>query len=175
MPHVIEPAPSGRASCRGCGGKIPNGSLRFGERLPNPYADEGGEMTHWFHLTCAAYRRPEALLETLAAAESPIADADQLMHHAQLGVTHRRLPRVSTAGRAASGRAACRACKEPIAKDTWRIALVFYDDGRFVPSGFIHAACTGPYIETTDILDRVKHFSPDLSAADLEELRAAIK
>jgi len=174
MPHVIEPAPSGRASCRGCGGKIPNGSLRFGERLPNPYADEGGEMTHWFHLTCAAYRRPEALLETLTAAEAAIADADQLTHQAQLGVTHRRLPRVSTAGRASSGRAACRACKEPIAKDTWRIALVFYDDGRFVPSGFIHAGCTGPYLETTDIIDRIKHFSPELSAADLDELRAAL-
>ena len=73
MPHVIEPAPSGRASCRGCGGKIPNGSLRFGECLPNPYADEGGEMTHWFHLPCAAYRRPEPFLETLAAAAGAIA------------------------------------------------------------------------------------------------------
>ena len=174
MPHVIEPAPSGRASCRGCGGKIPSGSLRFGERLPNPYADEGGEMTHWFHLTCAAYRRPEALLETLAAAAGAVADVDQLTQQAQLGVTHRRLPRVSTAGRASSGRASCRACKEAIAKDTWRIALLFYDDGRFVPSGYIHAACTGPYIETTDILDRVKHFSPDLTDADIEELRAAI-
>jgi len=175
MPHVIEPAPSGRASCRGCGGKIPSGSLRFGERLPNPYADEGGEMTHWFHLTCAAYRRPEPLLETLAATEGTIEDADRLTQQAQLGVRHRRLPRVSTAGRASSGRAACRACKEPIAKDSWRIALVFYDDGRFVPSGFIHAACTGSYIETTDVIDRVKHFSPELSAADLDELRAAVK
>ena len=150
------------------------GALRFGERLPNPYADEGGEMTHWFHLICAAYRRPEPFLETLAANAGAIADADELTQQAQLGVTHRRLPRVSTAGRASSGRAACRACKEPIAKDTWRIALVFYDDGRFVPSGFIHAGCTGPYIETTDVMDRVKHFSPDLSAADLEELREAI-
>jgi hypothetical protein len=175
MPHVIEPAPSGRAGCRGCGGKIPNGSLRFGERLPNPYADEGGEMTHWFHLTCAAYRRPEPLLETLAAIEATIEDLDRLTQQAQLGVTHRRLPRVSTAGRASSGRATCRACKEPIAKDPWRIALVFYDDGRFVPSGFIHAACTGPYIETTDIIDRVQYFSPDLSTADLDELRAAVK
>ena len=174
MPHVIEPAPSGRASCRGCGGKIPNASLRFGERLPNPYGDEGGEMTHWFHLPCAAYRRPEAFLETLAATAAAIADVDQLTQQAQLGVTHRRLPRVSTAGRASSGRAACRACKDPIAKDTWRIALLFYDDGRFVPSGYIHAACTGPYIETTDIMDRVKHFSPDLTAADIEELRTAI-
>ena len=131
-------------------------------------------MTHWFHLLCAAYRRPEPLLETLATTEGPIADVELLMQQAQLGVTHRRLPRVSTAGRASSGRAACRACKEPIAKDTWRIALVFYDDGRFVPSGFIHAACTAPYIETTDILERVKHFSPELIATDLEELRAAM-
>ncbi|HUR21516.1 MAG TPA: hypothetical protein VMZ90_11950 [Vicinamibacterales bacterium] len=174
MPHVIEPAPSGRASCRGCGGKIPNAALRFGERLPNPYGDEGGEMTHWFHLPCAAYRRPEPFLETLAAHAPAIADVDHLTRQAQLGVTHRRLPRVSTAGRASSGRASCRACKEAIAKDTWRIALLFYDDGRFVPSGYIHAACAGSYIETTDIVDRIKHFSPDLTATDLEELRAAM-
>ena len=120
MPHVIEPAPSGRASCRGCGGKIPMGALRFGERLPNPYADEGGEMTHWFHLTCAAYRRPEPFLETLANTAGAIADVDQLTQQALLGVTHRRLPRVSTAGRASSGRATCRACKEAIAKSPWR-------------------------------------------------------
>ena len=174
MPHVIEPAPSGRAACRGCGGKIPKEALRFGERLPNPYGDEGGEMTHWFHLLCAAYRRPEPLLEALAATADAIADVAQLTEQAQLGVTHRRLPRVSTAGRASTGRATCRACKEAIAKDTWRIALVYYEDGRFVPSGFIHAGCTRAYIETTDIMDRVKHFSPDLSDADLEQLRTAI-
>ena len=174
MPHVIEPSPTGRANCRGCGGKIPKADLRFGERLPNPYAEiEGGEMTHWFHLICAAYRRPEALLETLAEAGT-IPDAELLKAQAQLGVTHRRLPRVSTAGRASTGRATCRACKEPIAKDTWRIALVYYEDGRFVPSGFIHAGCVRPYIETTDIMDRVKHFSPELTAADLDEVRTAI-
>jgi hypothetical protein len=175
MPHLIEPAPSGRASCRGCGGKIPNGALRFGERLPNPYADEGGEMTHWFHLLCAAYRRPEPRLETLATATIPVPDADRLKADAQSGVTHRRLPRVSTAARATSGRAACRACKEPIAKDSWRIALVYYEDGRFTPSGFIHAGCVQAYVETTDIMDRVKHFSPDLTPADLEELSAAVR
>ena len=174
MPHVIEPAPSGRASCRGCGTKIPKDALRFGERLPNPYAElEGGEMTHWFHLLCAAYRRPEPLLETLADA-AIVPDVDALKAHAQLGVTHRRLPRISTAGRASTGRAACRACKEPIAKDTWRIALVYYEDGRFVPSGFIHASCVQPYIETTEIMDRVKHFSPGLSDGDLAELGAAV-
>ena len=39
MPHVIEPAASGRAKCRGCGEKIAKGKLRFGERLPNPFGD----------------------------------------------------------------------------------------------------------------------------------------
>lgn len=174
MPHVIEPAPSGRATCRGCGAKIPSGALRFGERLPNPYADEGGEMTHWFHLTCAAYRRPEPFIETLTAATASIPDSDRLKEEAQRGITHRRLPRISAAGRASTGRATCRACKEAITKDTWRIALVYYEDGRFSPSGFIHAACAQGYLETPDILDRVKHFSPELSAADLEELRAAL-
>ena len=56
MPHVIETASSGRAKCRGCGEKIAAGELRFGERLPNPFAE--GETTHWFHLECAAFKRP---------------------------------------------------------------------------------------------------------------------
>ena len=52
MPHVFEPAPTGRAKCRGCGRAIAKGELRFGERLPNPFAE--GEMTLWFHPLCAA-------------------------------------------------------------------------------------------------------------------------
>ena len=68
MPHVSERAPTGRAKCRGCGRPIAAGSLRLGERLPNPFADDGGEMTHWFHPACGAFRRPEAFLA--AAAES---------------------------------------------------------------------------------------------------------
>ncbi len=174
MPHTIENASSGRATCRGCGEKIASGTQRFGERLPNPYADEGGEMTHWFHLPCAAYRRPEAFLATLATAADPIGDRERLEREAHLGIAHRRLPRVSTAGRASSGRATCRACKQPIAKDTWRVALVFYEDGRFVPSGFIHAGCVAPYIETTDILDRVRHFSPALTDGDIAAFGAAM-
>ena len=33
--------------CRGCGRPIARGELRFGERLPNAFAE--GEMTVWFH------------------------------------------------------------------------------------------------------------------------------
>lgn len=171
MPHLIERASSGRAKCRGCGEKIASGELRFGEQLPNPFADgEGALMTHWFHLPCAAYRRPEAFIEGSAETSEAIENRDMLEHEAALGVAHRRLPRVSTAERAPTGRANCRACKTLIDKDTWRIALVFYDDGRFVPSGFMHAKCVKDYIETTEIIARVKHFSPTLSEDDLQSL-----
>jgi hypothetical protein len=48
VPHVIEPASSGRAKCRGCDRPIAKGELRFGERQPNAFGE--GEMTLWFHL-----------------------------------------------------------------------------------------------------------------------------
>jgi hypothetical protein len=175
MPHTIEPATSGRATCRGCGAKIASGVLRFGERLPNPFSDGGGDMTHWFHLPCAAYRRPEAFLETLADSTVLIPDHERLRAEAHQGVAHRRLPRIGAAGRAPSGRATCRACKAAIAKDTWRLALVFYDDGRFVPSGFIHAACAPSYFDTNDIFDRVRHFSPKVSVSHLMDFDKTVR
>ena len=178
MPHVIEPASSGRAKCRACGGKIASGELRFGERLPNPFADEGGEMTHWFHPWCAAFRRPESFLETVNAegAQLPagLDDLDAMKREAELGAAHHRLPRVSAAERASTGRATCRNCKTPIAKDTWRISLLFYEDGRFSPSGFVHVSCAKTYFETDAIMRRLKHFSNGLADADLTEIQTAM-
>jgi hypothetical protein len=173
MPHVIEAAATGRSKCRGCGGKIAALELRFGERLPNPFAD--GETTHWFHLDCGAFKRPEALLEALAARQEPVDGSDRLESEARLGLAHRRLPRIDGAERASSGRAACRSCREPIPKDAWRIRLVFYEDGRFVPAGYVHARCARAYFETTDILARVRCFGPGLSEEDLRALQAELE
>lgn len=174
MAHVIEAATSGRAKCRGCGERIASGERRFGERLPNPFAEGEAEMTHWFHLRCAAFRRPEAVLETLEAGPADLADRDELIREARAGVEHQRLPRLSTVERASSGRAACRACREPIAKDAWRISLVFYEEGRFVPAGFVHLACAASYFETSELMSRVKHFSPALTEAEAAEIGAAL-
>jgi hypothetical protein len=178
MPHVIELASSGRAKCRGCEQAIAKGALRFGERQPNAFGE--GEMTLWFHLRCAAYKRPEPFLEALAGAGEGVArkdivDADELQAAAEFGVAHRRVPRINGADRAPTGRARCRHCKELIGKDTWRIALVFFEDYRFQPSGFIHAGCAQPYLETIDVLDRVRHFNPELGPSDLRELEQALK
>lgn len=175
MAHVIERAASGRAKCRACMAKIAGAELRFGERVPNPYADDGGETTHWFHVACGAFARPESFLEALNGAPEDVPDREHLEHEARLGVAHRRLPRVRAAARASTGRATCRACKAPIPKGEWRLALEYYEDGRFSPSGFIHARCAASYLETTEVAERVKHFTPSLGEADLAEIRAEIQ
>lgn len=169
MPHLIEPATSARATCRGCGERIAAGELRFGERLPNPFAD--GETTHWFHLECAAFKRPEPFLEALATRAEPLDDAERLGSEARRGVAHPRLPRIDGAERSPSGRAQCRCCRNTIEKGAWRIPLVFYEDGRFSPAGFVHARCSQAYFETTDVLGRLRRFSRNLRDEDLGELQ----
>lgn len=174
-PAVLEPAPTGRAKCRACGQAITKGTVRLGERVPNTFADgEDAETMHWYHPVCASFKRPEPLLDALQHSDAEVADRAALEAEAAIGVAHHRAARVDAAGRAPSGRATCRACKLPIPKDTWRIGLVFYEDGRFAPSGYIHAACASTYLETTALLPRIRHFSPGLSDSDLVELAAAI-
>jgi hypothetical protein len=90
LAHRIEPASSARAKCRGCGERIAGGELRFGESLPNPFAD--GEMTLWFHLDCAAFKRPEPFLQTLEGRSEPLEGQERLVAEARLGLAHRRLP-----------------------------------------------------------------------------------
>lgn len=174
MPHVIERASSGRARCRGCEQKIVSGDLRFGERRPNPYADEGSEMTHWFHAACGALMRPEPFSEALAAFAETFDERAWLEREAGLGLRHRRLSRARAAGRAASGRSTCRQCHEPIVKDAWRVALAYYEDGRFAPSGFIHVRCAAPYFETTDVMERLRHLTPRLTEQDVMEIQAEL-
>jgi hypothetical protein len=173
MPHVIEPAATARAKCRGCGEKIAAGELRFGESLPNPFAE--GETLHWFHLECAALKRPEPFLEGLTAHAEPVSDSERLADLAKGGVEHPRLPRLSGAERDKSGRAQCRHCREKIDKDAWRIALVFWEEGRFSPAGFLHVACAGGYFGTTDLVARLKRFSPGLTDADLQEIQGELQ
>jgi hypothetical protein len=169
--HLIEPASSGRAKCRSCDQPIAKGELRFGERQPNAFGD--GEMTLWFHLPCGAYSRPEPFLEAQATAPADV-PLEPLGAAARFGIEHRRVPRLHGAERASSGRAHCRSCRELIGKGEWRVPLVFFEDYRFNPGGYIHAQCARSYFETADLLDRVRHFAPELRETELAEVAAAI-
>jgi hypothetical protein len=171
MSHLFEPAASGRAKCRGCAQPIQRGELRFGERLPNPFAE--GELTVWFHPACAAYKRPEPFLQALGETLENVPDRDRLERAARAGLAHRRLARIDGAERSPSGQAMCRSCRQPIARGSWRIRLVFYEEGRFSPGGFVHFDCRKAYFETDDVLEQVLHFSSGLSDGEREELRSA--
>jgi hypothetical protein len=173
MPHVFESAATGRAKCRGCGQQIERGTLRFGERVPNPYAE--GEATFWYHPLCAAYKRPEALLEALPSAPPELTETDALERAARATAAHPRLPRIGGAERSPTGQARCRHCREVIAKASWRIRLVHDEDGRFVPSGFLHLGCQRAYFEGVDIVPALLHFSPDLGDEDREELIRSVR
>jgi hypothetical protein len=171
MSHLFEPAASDRAKCRGCAQPIQRAELRFGERLPNPYAE--GELTVWFHPACAAYKRPEPFLQALGQTLENVPHRQSLERAARAGLAHRRLLRIDGAERSPSGQAMCRNCRQPIARGSWRIRLVFYEEGRFSPGGFVHLECRKAYFETDDILEQVLYFSPALSDSEREELRSA--
>ena len=172
MPHVFEVAPSGRSKCRGCSRAIERGAMRFGERLANPFAE--GEMTLWFHPACAAYKRPEPLLETLTAA-SDLPDRELLEGIARQSLQHHRLPRIDGAELSPTRQAKCRHCRSPIERGAWRIRLVFYEEGMFTAGGFVHLECRKDYFETADVGEQVLHFSGNLSPDQLEELKLAIR
>lgn len=166
MPNVIEPATTGRAACRGCGQKIPKGELRFGESIPNAYAE--GETTVWFHMLCAACARPAEFLEIASQ------DHAELRALAEEGVAHRRLPRLLAAERAPSGRARCRSCHELMDKGAWRLRLGIVEEGRMNPIGFIHVGCSEAYFETRNVLGRIERLTPELSESDRAEIGRAL-
>ena len=171
MAHVFEPASSGRSKCRGCGRAIAKGEIRFGERLANPFAE--GEMTHWFHPLCAAYKRPEAMREALQAS-ADVADHAALEAAVRGASASPRLPRIDGAERSPTGQAKCRHCREAIEKGAWRIRLVFHEEGTFSPGGFIHVACRQGYFETADMVEQVLHFSHALGDEERALLRSEL-
>lgn len=172
MPHLFEPAASGRSKCRGCGRAIARDEIRFGEVLPNLFGE--GEMTLWFHLLCAAYKRPQELLDGLAGEQGgKVAGRETLERAAHASLAFRRNSRIDGVERSPTSQARCRHCREPIERGGWRIRVVYYEQGRFYPGGFVHLACHKAYFEGHDVLDQLLHFSPKLTDEEREELKRA--
>jgi hypothetical protein len=169
---TIEVAGSGRAKCRACGTPIAKGELRFGERLPNPFGD--GEATYWFHIECAAYRRAETFADAARALTEPLSNQIELLAIADAGIAYPRLTRIARLERAPSGRARCRACKEAIANESWRLALDIFQEGRFDPIGFIHIGCQVAYFGVRAEPTRVLRAGVALEAPELEDVRTLL-
>jgi hypothetical protein len=183
MAHKIEPAPTGRASCRGCKQTIAKGELRFGEEFQNAYSEDGGMSFRYWHLKCAAAKLANELRGALAAYEGPVDDRPALD---ALIEAHVR-PEMPHAERAPNGRAHCKGCDETIGKGELRVAFERVFEG---PMGlqkgaaYTHPACVARYLEREmerggDVPDReatvakVVANSGKLPADDLEVVRRA--
>jgi hypothetical protein len=146
MPHKIEPAPSGRASCRGCKETIAKGALRFAEEAPNPYSDDGGTSFRYWHLPCAAKKLANELRAALGAYDGPIDDRPSI----EALVEEHALPEMPYAERASSGRARCRACDAGIAKGELRVAFertLESPTGPQKAAAYAHPKCVTRYLE----------------------------
>src|SRR6516225_8680041 len=143
--HKIEPAPSGRAACRGCKQPIVKGVLRFAEEFQNPYSDEGGASYRYWHLPCAATKLANELDEALAQYDGSIEDRDSL----EALVREHRRPEMPYAERAGSGRARCRACDTVIKKGELRVAFERSFEGPMGPqkaAAYAHPKCVVRYL-----------------------------
>jgi len=171
MPDRIELATSGRARCRACRRAIDKGSERFAEAVPNPAAE--GESQHYYHLACAAERRPKAFAGLVPSLDPPRPDLAPLAEAAALTLAHHRLERLGGLERAKSARAACRQCREPIEKDAWRVALQPIEDGRLATWGFVHLACVANYAGIKPDLGRLTRYT-DLEPTDREQIASVL-
>lgn len=171
MPDTIAPAPTARSKCRACGRTIDKGGFRFGEAEANPFGE--GETQRWFHLECAALRRPERFGPALDATPE-VPEREALAELVRSGLQHPRLVRLAGAERAPSGRAHCRHCREIIDKGALRVALEVWEDGRFSPMGSIHATCAPSYFGTRELMTRIERTSPKLGPDDLAEVRELV-
>jgi hypothetical protein len=138
VPHLFQPAASGRSKCRGCGRFIARDEIRFGECLPNLFGE--GEMTLWFHRLCAAYKRPQPFLEALGAEQAAnVPGREALESAAKSSLAFRRNQRIDGAERSPTGQAHCRSCRGAIERGSWRIRIAYFRTGSLL-SRWVHSS-----------------------------------
>ena len=180
MANHIEEAKSGRASCRTCKKTIDKGALRLGVEAANAFGDT--PSMQWHHVLCAAQKLPAELKEALAAYPGDVPNKDELEKlmaeaYAKGNAKPGGMP---YADRAPTGRAKCMQCHEPIAKDSFRVAVEReIEVGASVQSGagYLHPACVGAYLEVKEgdkdetvlqLTNNSRLAAPDLAAVIAE-------
>ena len=177
MPHMIEEAKSGRASCRTCKQPIAKGELRLGEEVPNQFAQ--GEMTYnWHHTPCAAKKKPAALKQALETTTLDVPNKDELMQTIETSAKTEKPTTLPYAEHAPTSRSMCMACSEKIEKGDLRVAVEReVDAGAFTGTGpgYLHPACAIEHTEDDELFEKVKTNSLNLTAAELETLQSELE
>ena len=153
-PYKIEPARSSRSGCKGCRRKIAKDALRLGVMIEGPF----GAGYLWFHLNCAAKRRPEDLEEAYAQQAWPegceVPPIEELRKLADVAAKEKAEKKEPPYGELApSGRSKCKQCGETIDKGTVRVVLSrevhFYNQVRSGPIN-VHPACVQAALDAED-------------------------
>jgi poly [ADP-ribose] polymerase len=166
MQKIIEVAKSGRARCRGCRQAIGKGELRYGEEAANQFGD--GVAMQWLHLMCAAKKHPREMQEALAGFSGDIpnrAEVEQAMQTALADV--KTFPYAEWAP---TSRSRCLHCREPIDKDTLRIAVEREVEMGGVPragAGYLHPQCAKEHVTDAGLAEKLKQNSSSLKPEEL--------
>jgi Poly(ADP-ribose) polymerase and DNA-Ligase Zn-finger region len=146
MPHRIEPAPSGRAGCRGCKAPIAKGALRFAEEFQSPYSEDGAPAFRYWHLQCAAEKLANEVSAALTTYHGQVEDRAAI----EAAIAAHLRPEMPYAERAGTGRARCRACDVTIKKGELRVAFERVFDSPMGPqkgAAYAHIKCVPLYLE----------------------------
>jgi hypothetical protein len=175
MGHVIEAAKSGRARCRKCREAIAKGELRFGEEIPNTFADDGRMSYRWYHLMCGARACPKEMEEALAEYEGDVENRAELEREIDAAKRKQKPKTFPYAELAPSGRSKCLLCGEKIGKGELRVAVEReVDTGSFVTTsaGYLHPGCAAEHqgMSSGDLLSAIKVNTLSLSEETLEQL-----
>jgi hypothetical protein len=181
MANVIEEAKSGRAACRTCKKPIGKGELRLGVEQITQFSDT--PSMQWHHLLCAATKLPAELTAALGEFHGTVPNRDEL--DKAMGDALKKgnakpggFPYID---RAPTGRAKCMQCEEPIAKDSFRVAVEReIDTGTMVTrgAGYLHPKCVDENLDNTggskeELLTGIRTNSR-LAANDLDAVIAEI-
>jgi hypothetical protein len=175
MADSLEPASTGRASCRYCKEKIEKGELRFGERVQSAFGE--GEQTLWYHLRCAAERLPEKLSPVLGEYDGEVRNRDDLERAIENGKENSKLACVQRVERSPSGRARCQQCHEAIDKGELRVAIDRDVEGMMPAAAYLHVRCAPAYLGPAGLrtkLERVTSALPEEERRELDERLASV-
>ena len=173
MAHTIEVAKSGRAGCRACKTPIPKGELRFGEEVPNAFSASGEMSYQWYHLPCAALKKPSQLREALTAFTGEVPNRAEIEKTLEESAKKQKPSTFPYAERASTGRSRCQGCQQPIEKGALRVAVErevetasFSTKG----AGYLHPKCARAQLPDPELLAKIKANTTALAPADLEAL-----
>lgn len=177
MADTIEPAKSGRAACRTCKQPIGKGELRFGEEVPNMFAE--GEPTYqWHHLACAATKKAGKLKAALAAFAGEVPDKENLLRTVEENAAKEKPGTFPYAERASTGRSKCQECEQAIGKGELRVAVEReVETASFTRkgAGYLHVGCATKHVADPGLLEAVLKNSTSLAPADRDELSAKLR